>query len=192
MIDSEKFILDCNSGKCNRSTIKSPQCKKEYKQKLCYAKYEKQLEKNKEKRELKYQEQKAEIEEYKRKKVSGEKIEYRDSDPKWTELRKQCLVRDNGQCRFFSIMTEEEKKLIRPHLWGDFKTLDGCHCISRSASVKLKYEIRNVYILYRRIHFCLDNCLDPFSGRSITKEERDNIWIRIIGVNEWGWLQNNK
>lgn len=191
MITLEKFIADCQKGKCNRNTIKSPQCKKQYKQELCYNKFIQKQEKDALKREAKYNEKKADIEEYKRKKEAGEKIEY-EMDTKWQKLKEEITIRDKCQCRFFSIMTEEEKKLIRPHLWGDFKKIDGAHVLSRSSTPKLKYENRNVISMYRYLHYCQDNCINPFNGESISSEERDKTWIRIIGQEEWDWLQENK
>jgi hypothetical protein len=188
MITLEKFTSDCQKGKCNRNTIKSRQCEKQYKQELCYNKFVQKQEKDLLKREDKKKERQEEIDEYKRKKESGEKIEYEDNDPQWTEVLKQVWIRDRAQCRFFLIMTEEEKKLIKPHLWGDFKKIDGAHCISRSQSPKMKYDVDNVYLLFRRVHKALDGCFDPFTGKPITKEEVINYWKRIIGEEKYNEL----
>lgn len=187
MITLEKFIADCQKGKCNRNTIKSPQCKKQYKQELCYNKFVQKQEKDALKREAKYNEKKVEIDEYKRKKEAGEKIEY-EMDTKWQKLKEEITIRDKCQCRFFSIMTEEEKKLIRPHLWGDFKKIDGAHCISRSSSPHMKYDVDNVYSLYRYLHKSLDEAFDPFTREPITKEQVADYWKRIIGENKYNEL----
>ena len=190
MTEFEKFVESCNKKRCLRQTMYNEKtCATNYKQESCYKKYVQKCVKEKVKQEEKNQIRQDEINEYKRKQQAGEPIEYKDADPQWTELLKKVWVRDRAQCRFLSICTDEERKIIEPHLWGDFKKLDGAHCIPRSQSLKLKYELRNVYLLSRRVHSCLDNCLNPFTGENISKDERDKLWVRIIGKEEWEWLQ---
>ena len=179
MIDLEKFKASCQKKRCLRNTMITPQCPKDYKQEMCYNKFIQKQEKDQLKRDKKYIEQK-------------EKNKEIEVDVKWQKLKEEITIRDKCQCRFFSIMTEEEKKLIRPHLWGDFKKIDGAHVVSRAVSPKLKYENRNVISLFRYLHYCQDNCMNPFTGQPNTKEERDQLWIRIIGQEEWNWLQENK
>jgi hypothetical protein len=179
MIVLEKFISDCNSGKCNRSTIKSPQCKKEYKRKLCYTKYEKQLEKNKEKREKDYL------------KSKDKEI---DVDYKWIEVCELVKLRDNNQCRLYSILTKEERfYLLREQKENVHfnKTLGCAHVIPRRMSKNLYYDARNLYLLGWCFHFRLDNLQDPLTGKPISMEEHDKWWIRIIGRETWDWLQGN-
>lgn len=174
MIDSEKFISDCKKGKCNRNTMITPQCKKEYKQEQCFDKYNKKLSKDKEKREQKFKD-----------KFNKEYEE----DEQWTEVRKQVFLRDKNQCQFCVTLTKEEYEVIKPNLWGVMKTLDPAHIFSRGAFPHLKYEVSNIVTLSRYIHSCLDNCMDPFTQERIGKEEAKEYWIRIIGEEKYKELE---
>ena len=174
MIDLEKFKESCQKKRCLRNTMITPQCPKEYKQEQCYNKFIQKQERDQVKRQEKFEKQK------------HKEIEV---DVKWQKLKEEITIRDKCQCRFFSIMTEEEKKLIRPHLWGDFKRIDGAHVMSRSSSPHMKYDVDNVYSLYRYIHKSLDELFDPFTRKPISKEEASNYWKRIIGEDKYNELE---
>jgi hypothetical protein len=180
MIDFETFISDCDKGKCNRSTIKSLQCQKEYKRKLCYTKYEKQFARNKEKQGKDY---------------LKNKDKEQDIDYKWIDVCKLVKLRDNNQCRLYNILTKEEKLYLlkeqKENIYFN-KTLGCAHVVPRSASKKLFYESTNVYLLGWCFHFRLDNLQSPLTGQPIAVKEHDDWWIRIIGQETWDWLQENK
>jgi hypothetical protein len=171
----EEFVEKCQSGRCMRNTIQSPQCKKQYKQEQCFDKYTKKLSKDKEKRENKFQQA---------------KDKKPEQDEKWIELKKQIMIRDGGECRFLSILTKEEFEVIKPNLWGVMKTLDGAHILSRSNRCDLVYDIDNVVLLCRYVHSCLDNGVDPFTQERISKEEVKEYWYRIVGKEYYEMLEN--
>lgn len=173
MIELEEFKSKCKLHKCFRQTMISPQCDKEYKQELCYKKYIQKQEKDQAKRNKQYQDQRS-------KPILV--------DEKWIELKKQIMVRDKAQCRFYSICTPEEKKIIDLHLWGDFKILDGAHYKSRSSSPSMKYDVDNVYLIFRYLHKCLDEAIDPFTQESISKDQVEEYWLKIIGKEKYDEL----
>jgi hypothetical protein len=43
------------------------------------------------------------------------------------------------------------------------------------------YLDENIVLLCRQVHHALDDCCHPITGETITKEERDSYWKRIIG-----------
>lgn len=174
-MELEEFQNKCQSGKCLRNTVQSPQCKKQYKQELCFDKYTKKISKDKEKREQKFQQDKKP-----------------EADERWIELKKQIMIRDGGECRFLSILTKEEFDMIKSNLWGVMKTLDGAHIIPRSQKPSLIYDVDNVVLLCRYVHSCLDGGIDPFTQKRISKEEVKEYWYRIVGRDHYEMLKNKK
>ena len=176
----EEFVEKCQSGRCMRNTMQSPQCKKQYKQEQCFDKYTKKLSKDKEKRENKFQQA---------------KDKKPEQDEKWVEVRENVKNRDNNLCRLFSILTKEEKiYLIKDqfeNLWLN-KTIDPAHVIPRSKSKKLIYCEDNIVMLGRLFHSRLDSMKNPLTGDNITKDEHTNWWIRIVGEEVYNWLATNK
>lgn len=181
MIDSEKFISDCKKGKCNRNTMITPQCKKEYKQEQCYNKFIQKQEKDKLKKEQKYQEQKEKNKEVK-------------VDVKWVDVREKVKQRDGNCCRLFSILTKEEKVYLlkeqRDNLWLN-KTIDPAHILSRSSRPDLIYCEENIVMLGRLFHGRIDSLQNPLTGAPISTEERKNWWIRIVGEEVYTQLSTN-
>jgi predicted nucleic acid-binding protein len=178
MIDIDKFKADCLKGKCNRTTVKSTQCLKEYKQKLCFDKYNKQLDKNKVKHELQ---------------SLKNKNKDADIDYKWIEVRETVKLRDGNMCRLYPTLTKEEKiyllKSQKDNLWLN-KTLDPAHVLSRSSTPCLVYDPENIVILGRLFHSRLDNLQNPLTGESVSVEERNQWWIRIVGQELWDSLND--
>jgi hypothetical protein len=196
MIELDKFKESCSKKRCLRQTMYNTKiCITNYKQEDCYKKYLTKQEKDKAKQDEKNAIRSAEIEEYKRKKKAGEKIEYVDNDTEWTKTSQLVKERDNNQCRLWNVLTEEEKDYCNTEQKQTihFNKIKGsAHVIARSGSKNLFYELKNLYLLGWGFHFRMDNMQNPLTGKPATKEEIDSWWIRIVGIETWNWLQENK
>lgn len=51
------------------------------------------------------------------------------------------------------------------------------------------YDFDNVYSIFRYLHSCLDNSINPFTQEQCSKEEIEQYWIRIIGKEKYFELQ---
>ena len=114
-------------------------------------------------------------------------------DRLWNDVKRRIFSRDKEKCRLTDLLTIEEfhkAKGSKGLIAG--QVLDAAHVIRRSQSPKLKYCLRNVVLLRRSFHDRLDQYKDPVTGESISKEEADNWWLRIVGRETWDWLQENK
>ena len=96
-------------------------------------------------------------------------------------LKDQVLKRDNYRCRLWCILTEEEKDLIRQYLYPPLSYTDTAHIVSKAKSKKLQEDIDNIITLTRIFHTRLDQFKNPLTGKFITKKERENWFIRIVG-----------
>jgi len=103
-------------------------------------------------------------------------------DKEWEKVLKDVWIRDKGECQLWSKLTESEKELVRKDIFMNkyLYTLDGAHFLSRARYPNLKYEVSNVYLLYRFFHERLDNMRDPLTNEKINKEKWIYWWKRII------------
>ena len=164
------FIVGCNKGFCPRNTIYNKKtCARETKRVRCWEKYEKKRDLSKEK----------EI----------------GNNAEWEEARREALERDGYRCRFVEILSVEEARTAKesrvqiPSVEGE---VDPAHVIRRSQSKKLSCDPRNVIALQRIVHQRLDTYRNPLTGKAASREEIDNWWMRIIGREEWDYLQISK
>jgi hypothetical protein len=161
----KEFTESCDKRVCLRGTIYNANtCKTDRKRKRCYPKYCAKL---------------------------TPKEHQIDED--WEFVKKEVDKRDMGQCRLSAILTEEERKiaLSSPGFDSHFGN-DRAHIIRRSQSKTLYYEPKNIVLLKRVFHSRLDQFKNPVSGHSITKEEANKWWERIVGEATWAWLNKNK
>ena len=103
-------------------------------------------------------------------------------DPKWIALKKEIQKRDRGECQLIPVLTAREFLIWRKNPGVLSRGVDPAHVFPKGLYPSLKYELDNVWTINRFSHDCLDNCKDPVTGEDITKEERDNWWKRIIGI----------
>jgi hypothetical protein len=143
-------------------------CKKDYKRSSCFRKWEASRSKEKEKR--------------------ADKTE---KDLRWKEVSTAVRERDGYSCRLAEILSSEEIHQSGYLTWPK----DQCECahvIRRSQSLTLYYETKNIVLLHKHFHERLDQYKNPITGKSITKEEADTWWARIVGAEEFLWLIENK
>lgn len=164
--------------------------------------------KNKEKNEIKNQEKYIENREkiyIKNKEKSKEKyIQYLNDilndtyldklkDVEWEEIRKKVFERDKGRCRLLSLLSINDLNIIKENDANNLRNiLDTAHIIPRSMSNNLYYNENNLILLNRYSHSLIDNYKHPITMLPITSIERDEFWIKIIGIDLWNWLNENK
>jgi 5-methylcytosine-specific restriction endonuclease McrA len=105
-------------------------------------------------------------------------------DPKWKEVADIVWKRDKGQCRLLSRLKIDNLEMymyfINTNLPSLYTKLDLAHVIPRSQSSELYYEPNNIVLLNRISHSWLDSYHHPVTGKSITKEEREEWWEYIL------------
>jgi hypothetical protein len=161
-MDFDTFNSYCEKKKCLRRTILSNRCSKETKRQKCYDKFE--LSKNKE----------VEI------------------DEKWEKVKREVYKRDSRACRFFKVLNpcegQEARSILDSNLWSDFMVLDYAHVFGRGAYPHMKYDVDNVVMMTRYFHLLLDQYKNPFTSKSMGREEHDAWWCRIVGEDLWNKL----
>lgn len=159
----EDFISSCDKGFCLRNTIKSKNCKKEYKRKLCFNKYINKLRK---KDETKNQ-----------------------VDELWLSVCEKVNERDGEKtCTIWSILTQEQKQFILEIYRDEYRqlgfTIDKAHIIPRSQSKEFYYEVENIINVSRYFHSLLDQYKHPVVRTLISKEERLEWMYRALSYSE--------
>jgi len=108
-------------------------------------------------------------------------------DPLWDEVSDLVHTRDKEQCRLLSKLKVDNPKdfqyIIDTNSYGLLQKLDLAHVISRTASKNLYYDPDNIILLNRVSHAYLDSYHCPVTGKSISKEERED-WLKYIVGNE--------
>lgn len=114
-------------------------------------------------------------------------------DVKWEEVRQKVFERDKGRCRLLSLLSIKDLDTIKENDVNNLRTiLDTAHIIPRSMSSNLYYNENNLILLNRYSHSLIDSYKHPITMLPITNIERDEFWIKIIGIDLWNWLNENK
>lgn len=192
MFSLEEFIESCKHGKCLRNTFISKNCKKEYRQKLCYNKYVQQYIKKETKQREKYIEKGKEYQDYFDKKERGEELII-ERNEEWIEFRNKIIERDKD-CLVWNILTATEKIYIIRNFGDQLINvskgiLDVAHIISRSQAPHLIYDETNVFLCGRYFHSLLDQYKDLVTRMPIKNNERIKWINRIMQGNE-KWKEN--
>ncbi len=161
------FKSECDRGYCNRNTMITKNCKKEYKQDKCYNKY------------MKKQEKEWEIQNIK---IEDGYILKNEKDILWEEVCHKVDYRDIDCLIWNKVLTDEEKLFVKEVF--DFemtflKILDHCHIISRSENKSLIYEASNIFLAKRFFHQRFDQYRDLVTGKKMDSERRDWWKLRI-------------
>lgn len=166
MLGKKYFIDLCTAKRCPRNSITSRKCETDAKRERCFKKYVALEEKHIEKRE-------------------------NDIDEQWEQIRKEVAERDQS-CRLLKILSIEEMRLAEKILTTCrgtlYETLDCAHVFGKGAHPKIKYDSKNVVYMHRVFHGRLDQYKNPVTGKSMTKEEHQRWWKRIIDDETWNYL----
>ncbi|MDR2407332.1 MAG: hypothetical protein LBE13_04365 [Bacteroidales bacterium] len=103
-------------------------------------------------------------------------------------LYENILERDRG-CRLLPVLTVSERAIWNDHQNGMGCILDGAHVFGKSAYPWMRYDSKNVVTLNRFSHSCLDLNKSPVDGHSISHNEKIIWWQRIIGKEDWNYLE---
>ena len=102
------------------------------------------------------------------------------------QILREIVVKSDVCCRLNSTLTREEL-----YLYGS--SSDGCfdvaHVFGKSAFPHMRYLEDNVVLLSREFHSRLDAGKNPLTGKTISKEEHEGWWIRIVGEDKYKKLK---
>jgi hypothetical protein len=104
----------------------------------------------------------------------------RDSnDTKWQEVKNKVKNRDKVD-RMLKILNPIEYKVLKSNAGYLLNILDPAHYLAVSDRPDLCYKSYNIVLLNRYSHEMLDSFKNPINGESITKEEVQLWWERIL------------
>jgi len=110
-------------------------------------------------------------------------------DNGWTTVREEVFIRDNNFCNLYDKLSFNELTHIHESLFQETKIIDPAHVFGKGAYPHLKYDVDNIFCLMRLFHSRLDTYHDPITGISISKEEHEDWWRRIIGSDRYNKLK---
>ena len=108
-----------------------------------------------------------------------------EGNTKDQELRDAVVKRDVC-CRLNSVLTREELYQYGSSSNGCF---DVAHVFGKSAFPHMRYLEDNVVLLSREFHSRLDAGKNPITGKTISREEHEHWWIRIVGMGKYNELK---
>lgn len=101
----------------------------------------------------------------------------------------ETVIRRDKTCRLLAILTPLEREIWKRHQNRLGHILDGAHVFGKGAYPWMRYEAKNIVLLNRFSHSCLDTGKSPIDGHQISFEEKEAWWQRIVGVEEWYFLE---
>ena len=108
------------------------------------------------------------------------------NDLKWKAVKLRVHKRDKNRCGFLSLCTMKEDLLLRALAPSSMLSrIDCSHVFPVGSFRHMTYMEENIVLLNRWSHHNLDDCLHPVTGKAITREERDDFWKRIVGVERY-------
>jgi len=118
-----------------------------------------------------------------------EKFTRDQTDDRWNITKQIVDRRDRRKCQFYRILSITERKVIESELIGVAKKVDRAHIFGKGPYPNMKYNPANVITLYHIFHQRLDTYRHPLYDTPINSEERDSIWCRIIGNDNFEQLK---
>jgi hypothetical protein len=101
-----------------------------------------------------------------------------------------AFVRErDGGCRLLKVLSGEERAEWESNHNGLGWMLDAAHIFGKAAFPWMRLDPKNVVVLNRFSHSCLDNCKSPIDGKAITDDRRKEWWKRIAG-GDWEYLNS--
>jgi hypothetical protein len=94
----------------------------------------------------------------------------------------------DGGCRLLRMLSFEEFNEWNRNQNGLGVILDVAHVFGKGAFPWMRYDERNVVLLNRFSHNCLDACKSPINGDQLTLDLRNAWWKRIVG-DDWEYLR---
>ena len=103
-------------------------------------------------------------------------------DPKWEKVRKIVLQRDQGKCRLWEILTDQERSYVMTHFAPSLlmlRDIDCAHEQGRNAAPEHKYNPDMIFSLCRYFHTLMDTYKDPVTREPMSALCRQQWWDRI-------------
>lgn len=114
-------------------------------------------------------------------------------DEEWKKVKAFVSQRDKNKCRFMRVISAKEAIAVQKIAPANqLRILDPAHIAPVGRYPHLVYEPRNIVLVCRWVHECLDNCKSPITGGNITQEEREAFWLKIVGSMTYGTIQEMK
>jgi hypothetical protein len=99
-----------------------------------------------------------------------------------------AFVRErDGGCRLLKSLSAEERAEWQENQNGLGGILDAAHVFGKGAFPWMRFDEKNVVVLNRFSHNCLDSGKSPINGKAITDVQRKAWWRRIAG-DGWEYL----
>lgn len=112
----------------------------------------------------------------------------RDStDKEWALTKKKVSERDKNRDRIQFILSASEYICLKRQAGPFLSKIDPAHVIPVSKAYDKCYDPDNIISLNRYSHTNLDSCKHPITGKSITQEEVNSWWIRLLKANPSQW-----
>ena len=110
-------------------------------------------------------------------------------DEQWVLVKNKVFTRDNYQCQLCRVLTAQEMGVLkRTAHHFELGTTDPAHIFGVGPFPSLIYVLENIVTLNRFSHDMLDTCRSPINGDRITRNEREQWWIRIVGEERYQYL----
>jgi hypothetical protein len=117
---------------------------------------------------------------------SGELTRHTKEQSADSKLSAFARERDGG-CRLLKLLSVEENVEWQKNQNGFGGILDAAHVFGKSAFPWMRFDKKNVVVLNRFSHNCLDSGKSPISGKMITDSKRKEWWRKIAG-DDWEYL----
>ena len=111
-------------------------------------------------------------------------------DEAWKKVATKVRRRDRVCQLWPRLFANEQNEVITSTGYFLLDITDPAHIFSRGSYPHMKYDEENVVLLSRLFHSRIDQLQDPVTGESISPEERQQWWIRIVGKNRYDKLYN--
>jgi hypothetical protein len=123
------------------------------------------------------------------KKAYGDRV-LNDVKTQSEDSKLSVFVRErDGGCRLLKLLSAEEKAEWQKNQNGLGGILDAAHVFGKNAFPWMRLDEKNVVVLNRFSHNCLDNGKSPINGKQITDGRKTAWWRRIAG-NDWEYLES--
>ena len=115
------------------------------------------------------------------------------SDIQWRKVKEKVKDRDKGRCRLMSILSLSEAFMLKRNAGSFLDRIDAAHYRSVSERPDLIYDSNNIVCLNRYSHSNLDDFKDPIDGHSISEDDVERWWRRILSHNksQYSYLMEN-
>jgi hypothetical protein len=105
-----------------------------------------------------------------------------------SKLSAKVRERDCG-CRLLKILTAEERAEWEKNHNGLGGILDAAHIFGKAAFPRMRFDEKNIVLLNRFSHDCLDRGKSPINGKILTDSQR-KMWLQRIAGEDWAYLES--